>query len=108
MSDWDFELQRAQTAHTLHHLETEEGVDMTLRVTLDLEFLPGKDADPAACTKALAMFGYHADPGEDGTLTVQIDNVALTLDEVWLHEERTTKIALARGFTPDGWGFLAP
>jgi hypothetical protein len=34
--------------------------------------------------------------------------VPFTLEAIWEHEERTTRIALARGFEPDGWGFWEP
>ncbi|MXU65362.1 hypothetical protein [Oceanomicrobium pacificus] len=106
--DWDFELQQAQTAATLHQLRSEADFPQDARVTLDLTFVPGAGADLEAATRALGMFGYAATPSEDGGFSVAVEDVALAVDEIWLHEERTSRIALARGFTPDGWGFWEP
>mgnify|MGYP001802706404 CR=1 FL=1 len=41
-------------------------------------------------------------------IAASIDGVHLTLEDIWSHEERATKIALSRGYEPDGWGFMEP
>lgn len=111
---WDFDRQRSETVDTLAHLKEEQGVNVGADtiVVLDIFVVPGADADQEALERALAMFGYagDADESEDGTPTfvVSIPDVALTIDDIWLHEERVAKIALARGYSPDGWGFFEP
>lgn len=110
--DWDFEEQRADTAMTITQVRAESGLTETALITLDLEFLPeDKDADAAAFLKALASFGYLASVAEDdpdGRIDATVLDIPFTLDAIWLHEERTTRLALARGFVPDGWGFWEP
>jgi len=58
------------------------------------------------------MFGYAGDLDETGesgpNYVVTIPDVALTAEDIWLNEERVSKIAIARGYTPDGWGFFEP
>jgi len=81
-------------------------------VTLDVFLMPGKTADQEALERGLAMFGYAGDPGEtedkEPIYVVSIPDVALTAEDIWLHEERVSKIAVARGYRPDGWGFYEP
>ncbi|QPH55061.1 ribonuclease E inhibitor RraB [Pontivivens ytuae] len=108
MSDWDYEHQKAVTALTLKQIAEEGDLDEAVEVTLDLEFLPGDGADAEACAKALTSFGYEVEVQEDGMISASIGGVPLTLDGVWTQEERATKIALTRGYTPDGWGFWEP
>ncbi|WP_316015716.1 hypothetical protein [Roseobacter sp. HKCCA0434] len=105
---WDFEHQKAETAVTLKHIEESGDLAAGTPVTLDLEFLPVEGADSAACAKALRTFGYEVEVHEDGMIAAHATNVPLTLDGVWTQEERATKIALERGYEPDGWGFWEP
>ncbi|MEO0680550.1 MAG: hypothetical protein AAF192_09065 [Pseudomonadota bacterium] len=106
-SDWDFEAQKAGTALTLQDL-AEKGLPEGLPIRLDLQFLPGEGADMTAFLKALGMFGYEAEgSAEDGEVEATVD-AELSLDSIWTHEERATKIALSRGYVPDGWGFWDP
>jgi hypothetical protein len=104
---WDFAAQKADTEHTLKVL-AEQGVPEGAAIRLDLQFVPGEGADAAAFLRALGMFGYEAEGSLDGTEVEASVDAVLTLDDVWAHEERTTKIALARGYVPDGWGFWEP
>ena len=106
--DWDFEHQKAVTALTLRQIAEEGGPDGAVSVTLDLEFLPQENAETEACLKALTSFGYSVEAHEDGMIAASVDDVPLTLEAVWLHEERATRIALSRGYEPDGWGFMEP
>lgn len=108
-SDWDFEHQRAETELTIIELQAEAGLDAADRITLDFEFLPDEaESDRAALVKALASFGYLASATEDGRVEASKIDIPFSLEEIWAHEERTTKIALARGFRPNGWGFWEP
>jgi hypothetical protein len=111
-ADWDFAEQRADTEMTIAQVREESGLTETALITLDLEFLPeDKDADADAFIKALATFGYLASAAEDdpdGRIDATVLDIPFTLEAIWLHEERTTKLALARGFIPDGWGFWEP
>lgn len=105
--EWDWELQRAQTAYTVHELLKHEGVTEGMMITLDLEFLSGPGADAPALHKILKAFGYASEDVEGGVL-VQVAEVPFTFEDIWGHEERVSNMALHRGFTPDGWGFWEP
>lgn len=105
---WDFEHQKAVTAVTLDGIRESGDLAAGTAVTLDLEFLPVEGADAEACAKALRTFGYEVEIHEDGMIAASIADVPLTLDGVWTQEERATKIALDRGYEPDGWGFWEP
>ncbi len=114
-SDWDFDRQRSETKDTLENLKTEQGVTLggEVVVTLDVFLAPGPDADQEALERALAMFGYSGELMEDEetslpVFAVSVEETSLTLEDIWLHEERISKIALSRGFTPSGWGFFEP
>lgn len=110
--DWDYDEQRADTEMTIEQVRAESGLDETSMITLDLEFLPeSPDADAKALIKALETFGYLAALAEedpDGRVEATVLDIPFTAEAIWLHEERTTKLALARGFVPDGWGFWEP
>ena len=110
--DWDWDEQKADTELSIAEVRAESGLDEGALITLDLEFLPeNKDADAAAFIKALESFGYLASAAEndpDGRIDATVLDIPFTLETIWLHEERTTKLALARGFVPDGWGFWEP
>lgn len=101
----DFDHQKAETFWTVAELQ-KKGVEEGSVIDLDLDFVPCDTADAEAAIRALKMFGYDAEPSEDGGLTLTVPDVAFSAEDIWLHEERATKIALERGFLPDGWGFL--
>lgn len=107
---WDWDHQRNETAATVALLVEEEAVAPGALIMLDLEFVAADpDADREAFERALASFGYRvvSDPDDDG-VEVSVPDIAFGFDAIWLHEERTTRLALARGFHPDGWGFFEP
>jgi len=106
--DWDWPLQQNQTAYTVAKLGEESGLDANSRITLELQFQPGAGADEAAFRKVLTTFGYSVAEAEAGGLDVSIADIPFTFESVWTHEERTTKMALGRGYRPDGWGFWEP
>ena len=109
--DWNFEEQFAETLYTCEHLRDKQGVKPHSEIMLDLVFVPieGEEARRAAFEKALASFGYEiAEPEEPGQVAASIGPIPFTPQDIWLHEERTTKMALARGYKPDGWGFAEP
>ncbi len=104
--EWDWELQQAQTAYTVSEL-LKDGVKEGGTITLDFSFKAAEGADRTALEKALVMFGYEL--GDEGAeFTASISDIDFSLESIWTHEERTTKMALARGFEPDGWGFWEP
>ena len=108
--DWDWAHQRGETEATIAMLRDEGAVSGGAIITLDLEFVAVfDDADRDAFKKALKTFGYNitSDADDDG-VEISVPDVAFNLESIWLHEERTTKLALARGFEPDGWGFFEP
>ena len=106
--DWDWDLQQSQTAATVHQLLQETDVEEGAVITLDMSFLPVDGADQAAFEKVLTTFGYAIGDGEEGEFLASISEVPFTFEAIWTHEERTTKMALSRGFEPDGWGFWEP
>ena len=111
--DWDFDQQRSETADTIADLFENQGLKEGASVTLDVFLRPEGGADQADLARGLAMFGYAGERMEDretgGDLfVVSVPDTALKLDDVWLHEERISRIGLARGYAPDGWGFFEP
>jgi hypothetical protein len=107
---WDWAHQRAETEATVEMLTEEGAVEPGALITLDLEFVAASaDADLSAFVRALASFGYRvtSEPDDDG-VEIAVPDVPFSAEGIWLHEERTTRIALARGFEPDGWGFFEP
>ncbi len=110
-TDWNFTEQQAETVFTCEQLRDKQGVKPHSEIMLDLFFAPveGEEARREAFERSLGMFGYTvADDSEGDTVAASIGPIAFTPQDIWLHEERTTKMALARGYKPDGWGFAEP
>lgn len=110
-ADWNFTEQQAETVYTCEQLRDTKGVKPHSEIMLDLFFVPveGEETRRAAFEKALETFGYQ--PGEaenENEVVALIGPIPFTPQDIWLHEERTTKMALARGYKPDGWGFAEP
>ena len=110
-ADWNFTEQQAETVFTCEQLRHTKGVKPHSEIMLDLFFVPieGEEARREAFEKALETFGYQ--PGEaenENEVAASIGPIPFTPQDIWLHEERTTKMALARGYKPDGWGFAEP
>lgn len=107
-NEWDWELQQNQTAYTVAELIKQNSRLEGANITLDMEFDPTGDADAVTLEKALRTFGYDVRVATGGALQASISDIAFTFESIWTHEERTTKMALSRGFQPDGWGFWEP
>ncbi|WP_300375426.1 hypothetical protein [Henriciella sp.] len=112
-ADWNFTEQQAETVYTCEQLRDTKGVKPHTPVMLDLFFIPieGEEARREAFEKALTSFGYElgeADSDAPEQVAVSAGEIPFTPQDIWLHEERTTKMALARGYKPDGWGFAEP
>ena len=112
-NDQEFD-QKAATYYSVAQFLAEKKVPEGADIALELFFIPESDADQPAFLKALKTFGYTAEVETEATegapreaVLVTVDTI-MTADDIWLHEERTTKLAKPRGFTPDGWGFLEP
>ncbi len=113
---WDFDLQQAATRYTVAQLLTEGKVPEKAEIMLELFFIPVDGADADAFLKSLKTFGYSAETEQEtleggGTRTailVTVEKTEMSADNIWLHEERTTKLALTRGYSADGWGFVEP
>ncbi|MBL1436177.1 MAG: ribonuclease E inhibitor RraB [Rhodobacteraceae bacterium] len=106
--------QKAATYYSVAQFLAEGKVPDGAAIDLELFFIPDKDADQVAFLKALKTFGYSAEvesekiaKGQRNAVLVNV-STKMTSDDIWLHEERTTKLAQSRGFSPDGWGFLEP
>ncbi|NOR62022.1 MAG: hypothetical protein GQ535_05935 [Rhodobacteraceae bacterium] len=106
--------QKAATFYSVAKFLEDGKVAEGTSIELELFFNPTDDADQPAFLKALKTFGYQAEVEtentKDGTREAVLVNVAtkMTAEDIWLHEERTSKLAHSRGFAPDGWGFLEP
>lgn len=109
MSDqWDWELQQNQTAYTVAELLKSSPRMNGVEITLDMHFEPTDAAEADKLEKALTTFGYSVRIATSGTFEVSIQDIPFTFEGIWTHEERATKMALSRGFQPDGWGFWEP
>lgn len=109
MSDeWDWELQQNQTAYTVAELIKQNPGLEGANIALDMEYEPTDAADAAALEKALRTFGYDVIVAAEGAIQASISDIPFTFESIWTHEERTTKMALSRGYQPDGWGFWEP
>ena len=114
--NWDFDAQQAATRYTVAQLISEKNVPENAEISLELFFVAVENAETELLLKALKTFGYDAEPeqetlegGETRTaILITIDKTKMSADNIWTHEERTTKLALSRGFVPDGWGFVEP
>ena len=106
--------QKAATFYSVAKFLEEGKIKDGASIELELFFNPEEAADQPAFLKALKTFGYVADieteNTEDGAREVVLVNVTtkMTSEDIWLHEDRTSKLAQSRGFAPDGWGFLEP
>jgi len=105
---WDWELQQNQTAYTVAELLKDNPALEGKIITLDMHYEPVDGADATALEKALTTFGYGVRVATSGTMETSITDIPFTFASIWTHEERTTKMALSRGFQPDGWGFWEP
>ncbi|MCF6271783.1 MAG: ribonuclease E inhibitor RraB [Rhodobacteraceae bacterium] len=107
--------RQAATFYSVAEFLKEGKVTQNAPIALELFFIPEAEADQPAFLKALKTFGYSAvtesENTTDGTereaVLVTVET-KLTAEDIWLHEERCTKLAQPRGFAPDGWGFLEP
>jgi len=112
--DQEFD-QKAATFYSVAQFLKEGKVPEGASIALELFFIPNEDADQPAFLKALKTFGYAAevqaenklDGGAREAVLVTVPTT-MTAEDIWLHEERATKLAQPRGFAPDGWGFLEP
>jgi hypothetical protein len=106
--------QKAATFYSVARFLDEGKLPEGSAIELEVFFIPGAGADQPAFLKALKTFGYAAEVKPEQTEAGPRDAVLVTVptrmtaEDIWLHEERTTKLARARGFAPDGWGFLEP
>lgn len=114
-SDWDFETQRADTVWTVQHLIAEKNITEGSVITLEIQTVAAPESGPlarAAYLSALAKENLEADEYEadDGTKTIEVafPETVFTADAIWACELQVTKVALACGWMPDGWGFWEP
>ena len=106
--EWDWELQQNQTAYTVAELIKQNPKIDGANITLDMEFEPTAGADATALEKALRTFGYDVIVAVQGAIQASISDIPFTFQSIWTQEERATKMALSRGYQPDGWGFWEP
>lgn len=113
MNGWDYEAQRADTESSVVEIADGGGVARGTPVRLDLQFVAGEGADRAGFLTAMKAAGYSGAAYRDvegtaETIEAHVPGVPFDADAIWAEEERATRIALAHGYLPDGWGFEHP
>jgi hypothetical protein len=107
----DYAQQKAETLSAFSDLQAAN----TLPDVADLElfFLPAKPAlDWQPLANALADLGFacewiDADGDDPAALVAVMEDQPLSASSIWMIEELATRVAIEKGFTPDGWGFAA-
>lgn len=104
--DHDYEGQRADTLAVFRDIAARNQIPDSIR--LELQFVPEEDADWTGARNALMRSGFDVDRyGDIGNETLEAAIVleAPSGEAIWTVEERATRLCLACGFRPDGWGF---
>lgn len=104
----DYAKQKTETYAVFSDLQSQ--VDITDTADIDYMFEAGEDANWEAFEAALDAAGYDTEREEgDGNpyLVAILADQPVSALTIWMGEEMATKIALAHGFTPDGWGLMA-
>jgi len=103
----DFEKQRQETIWVWSDI-TNRNPDLPEKINLDIHFLPiSTNSNEDDFKASLEGVGFLVKFYEDNeTVEASVSNIHASVDAVWLHEERATKLALSHGFKPDGWGFF--
>lgn len=107
----DYAAQRIETFAAFDDIVENAGLPESADV--DYAFLPGPDADWAGVMRALGGHGYDCEkveadadaPDSSDWLSATLPDQPISALAIWLGEEMATRVALAHGFTPDGWGF---
>ncbi|MFD1341703.1 ribonuclease E inhibitor RraB [Litorisediminicola beolgyonensis] len=109
----DFSAQRAETFAVFRNLN--DSADLPEIADVDYFFVASEgEIDWPALADALAAEGYLCElvdeTGEDAEAPYMVATLTeqpLSAEGIWIGEEIATRIALARGARPDGWGFSA-
>lgn len=107
----DFAQQKAETFSAFADLQTQN--DLPGVADLELFFVaqtPEAPWEPLADALVDLDFGceWIAPEGtEAGTLVAVMEDQPLSASSIWMIEELATRVALDKGFAPDGWGFSA-
>ena len=104
----DFQKQYQETLRVW--VDLNQRLDLPDKINLDLQLIPNSPAaDKSRLKVELEKAGYLVRFYEhDETVEAYINNIETDIDTIWLHEKRTSEIALSNGYEPDGWGFLDP
>jgi hypothetical protein len=111
MSDThDFAAQRRDTFEVFAGMARENVLPD--EADIDYQFVPSDQADWDGFETALvsAEFGctrIDASPENHAYLQATLHDQPLSALTIWMGEEMATKLALAHGFLPDGWGFYS-
>ena len=103
----DYATQKAETFATYASLDDKN--TLPDEADVDYFFVPrDAAADWRPLADALSREGYDCEWIEDGEapyLMATLPDQALSAEGIWLGEEVATRLAVAHGFSPDGWGF---
>ena len=111
----DFAAQKAETRAAYEDLQAEHGLPDI--ADIDYFFLPDSAAaDWRPLADALSREDFdcqYVEPEPDGDgeddenapyLVATLRDQIVSAEGIWIGEETATRIALAHGFRPDGWG----
>ncbi|MGR3323536.1 MAG: ribonuclease E inhibitor RraB [Pseudooceanicola sp.] len=104
----DFASQKQETFASFAELAKDN--DLPEEADIDFFFVPGDGADWQPVAEALGDEGFvtewvEEDEDGGGYLVATLPDQPLSATAIWMAEEHATRIALDRGFAPDGWGF---
>lgn len=103
----DFEKQKQETIWVWSDISN-RNTDLPAKINLDIQFLKTSTNSNRENFKiSLEGAGFSvAFYEEDETVEASVNMIDASVEAIWLHEERATKLALVHGFKPDGWGFF--
>lgn len=111
MPNHDFAAQRQETYAAFAELQAED--DLPEEAELEFAFTAGLSANWDVFEAALLDEGHQVeryltddqDPDFAPYILASLPDHPISALAIWMSEEHITRIALAHGFTPDGWGF---
>lgn len=102
----DLSSQKKETESIFEEIVASHGLPKT--AVVNFQFVDDEgDAQFEEFIDAVEAAGYAADWIEDeDCVEVTTGDEPLTVEGLWAHEERLTRIAATFGLEPDGWGFF--
>ncbi|MGO4853842.1 ribonuclease E inhibitor RraB [Phaeovulum sp. W22_SRMD_FR3] len=103
----DLKGQKRETEEIFREIVAMQALPETACVNFQF-VVEDEDANGAGFAAAAAALGYEAEWLEDeDEVAVTTASEPLSVEGLWAHEERLTRLAAEFGLEPDGWGFFA-